>query len=140
MGFIVTNLRRSDEGVVKSFNGRGTAKQWMKEGKNRVRWTRFSCHDLADQQIRSQLFVLGHDLRNFLRRPAVPRSVKHWSSTTLREQLVKIGAKVVTHARYVTFSDGKGSHSSATVRGYPSSHSAVWVADARAGITEPVMA
>jgi len=34
---------------------------------------------------------------------ALPRSVKHWSMTTLRERLVKIGAKVVMHARYVIF-------------------------------------
>ncbi len=29
--------------------------------------------------------------------------LKHWSLTTLREKLVKIGAKVVSHGRYVTF-------------------------------------
>jgi hypothetical protein len=29
--------------------------------------------------------------------------VRHWSLTTLREKLVKIGAKIVRHARYVTF-------------------------------------
>ena len=28
---------------------------------------------------------------------------KHWSLTTLREKLIKIGAEVVRHARYVTF-------------------------------------
>ena len=33
----------------------------------------------------------------------LPRSVRHWSLTTLREKLIKIGAKVVGHARYVTF-------------------------------------
>ena len=33
----------------------------------------------------------------------MPRSVKHWSLTTLREKLIKIGAKVVRHAKYVTF-------------------------------------
>ncbi len=34
---------------------------------------------------------------------ALPRSVKHWSLTTLREKLIKIGAKVVTHSGYVIF-------------------------------------
>ncbi len=34
---------------------------------------------------------------------ALPRSVKHWSLTTLREKLVKIGAKVARHSKYVTF-------------------------------------
>jgi hypothetical protein len=29
--------------------------------------------------------------------------VKHWSLTTLREKLIKIGAKVARHGRYVTF-------------------------------------
>ena len=38
-----------------------------------------------------------------VRRLALPRSVQHWSLTTLREKLIKIGAKVVTHSRYVIF-------------------------------------
>lgn len=40
---------------------------------------------------------------NFLRRLALPWSVGHWSLTTLREKLVKLGAKVITRARYVVF-------------------------------------
>ncbi len=103
VGFIVTNLSRSDDKVVKFYNGRGTAEQWIKEGKNAVKWTRLSCHDFVDNQVRLQLFALAYNLGNFLRRLALPQSVKHWSLTTLREKLIKIGAKVVTHARYVTF-------------------------------------
>jgi hypothetical protein len=103
VGFIVTNLRRSDAAVVKFYNGRGTAEQWIKEGKNAVKWTRLSCHDFVDNQVRLQLFALAYNLGNFLRRLALPRSVKHWSLTTLREKLIKIGAKVITHARCVVF-------------------------------------
>jgi hypothetical protein len=103
VGFIVTNLRRPSWRVVTFYNGRGTAEQWIKEGKNAVKWTRLSCHDFADNQVRLQLFALAYNLGNFLRRLALPRSVKHWSLTTLREKLIKIGAKVVTHARYVIF-------------------------------------
>ena len=103
VGFIVTNLRRSAWRVVKFYNGRGTAEQWIKEGKNAVKWTRLSCHDFVDNQVRLQLFALAYNLGNFLRRLALPRCVKHWSLTTLREKLIKIGAKVVTHARYVIF-------------------------------------
>ena len=44
-----------------------------------------------------------YNLANFLRRLALPQDVKHWSLTTLREKLVKIGAKVTRHAKYVTF-------------------------------------
>ena len=103
VGFIVTNLSRTSEAVVRFYNGRGTAEQWIKEGKNAVKWTRLSCHDFVDNQVRLQLFALAYNLGNFLRRLALPQSVRHWSMTTLREKLVKIGAKVVTHARYVTF-------------------------------------
>ncbi len=42
-------------------------------------------------------------MANFLRTLALPDEVEHWSLTTLREKLVKIGAKVVRHDRYVTF-------------------------------------
>jgi hypothetical protein len=45
----------------------------------------------------------AYNLANFLRRLALPQDVKHWSLTTLREKLVKIGAKVTLHAKYVTF-------------------------------------
>ena len=53
--------------------------------------------------MRLQLFALAYNLANFLRRLALPRSIRHWSLTTLQERLVKIGAKVVTHSRYVIF-------------------------------------
>ena len=103
VGFIVTNLRRNAYNVVRFYNGRGTAEQWIKEGKNAVKWTRLSCHDFVDNQVRLQLFALAYNLGNFLRRLALPKGVKHWSMTTLREKLIKIGAKVVTHSRYVIF-------------------------------------
>jgi len=103
VGFIVTNLRRPAHQVVRFYNGRGTAEQWIKEGKNAVKWTRLSCHDFVDNQVRLQLFALAYNLGNFLRRLALPHAVKHSSLTTLREKLIKIGAKVVAHSRYVVF-------------------------------------
>ena len=103
MGFIVTNLNKLAKNVVKFYNGRGTAEHWIKEGKNAVKWTKLSCRMFKDNQTRLQLFALAYNLANFLRRLALPKSVRHWSLTTLREKLVKIGAKVVRHSRYVTF-------------------------------------
>ena len=103
VGFIVTNIWKVPEHVVRFYNGRGTAEQWIKEGKNAVKWTKLSCRRFADNQVRLQLFALTYNLANFLRRLALPPSVKHWSLTTLREKSVKIGAKVVRHAKYVTF-------------------------------------
>ncbi len=53
--------------------------------------------------MRLQLFALACSLGNFLRRLAPQRALKHRSLTTLREKLVKTGANVVHHARYVIF-------------------------------------
>ncbi|MCH8881691.1 MAG: IS1380 family transposase [Planctomycetes bacterium] len=103
VGFIVTNMTGWSRKVVKFYNGRGTAEQWIKEGKYAVKWTRLSCRNFKDNQTRLQLFALAYNLGNFLRRLALPRSVKHWSLTTLREKLIKIGAKVVRHSGYVIF-------------------------------------
>jgi hypothetical protein len=103
VGFIVTNLRWKSSNVVKFYNKRGTAEQWIKEGKYALNWTRLSCHDFTDNQVRLQLFALAYNLGNFLRRLALPKKVKDWSLRTLKEKLIKIGAKVVRHSRYVIF-------------------------------------
>jgi hypothetical protein len=103
VGFIVTNFNKHPKNVVKFYNGRGTAEQWIKEGKNAVKWTKLSCCTFKDNETRLQLFALAYNLANFLRRLALPPSITHWSLTTLREKLVKIGAKVTRHAKYVTF-------------------------------------
>jgi hypothetical protein len=103
VGFIVTNLRWKSSNIVNFYNKRGTAEQWIKEGKYALKWTRLSCHDFADNQVRLQLFALAYNIGNFLRSLALPKSIESWSLRTLREKLVKIGARVVSHARYVVF-------------------------------------
>jgi hypothetical protein len=103
VGFIVTNLTRPNRRVVKFYNGRGTAEQWIREGKNALRWTRLSCHAFRHNAVRLQLHALAYNLANFMRTLALPEEVEHWSLTTLREKLVKIGAKIVRHGRYVVF-------------------------------------
>ena len=103
VGFIVTNLSRPAERVTRFYDGRGTAEQYIKEGKNAINWTRLSCHGFRNNEVRLQLHALAYNLGNFLRTLALPEAVKHWSLTTLREKLIKIGAKVVRHGRYITF-------------------------------------
>jgi hypothetical protein len=53
--------------------------------------------------VRLQLHALAYNLGNFLRTLALPAGVAQWSMTTLRDRLVKIGARIVRHARSVTF-------------------------------------
>ena len=103
VGFIVTNLSRPAKRVVAFYNHRGTAEQYIKEGKYAIKWTRLSCSKFRNNEVRLQLHALAYNLANFMRTLALPEEVAHWSLTTLREKLVKIGAKVVRHGRYVTF-------------------------------------
>jgi hypothetical protein len=103
VGFLVTNLNWHSKKVVRFYNARGTAEQWIKEGKNAVKWTKLSCRRFKDNAARLQLFALAYNLGNALRQLALPRSIRSWNLTTLREKLVKIGAKVVAHAKYVVF-------------------------------------
>ena len=103
VGFIVTNLSRPAKRVVAFYNHRGTAEQYIKEGKYAIKWTRLSCSKFRNNEVRLQLHALAYNLANFMRTLALPEEVAQWSLTTLREKLVKIGAKVVRHGRYVTF-------------------------------------
>jgi len=103
VGFIVANLSRPAEWVVAFYNQRGTAEQWIKDGKNALTWTRLSCHRFAANAVRLQLHALAYNLANFLRTLALPEAVKHWSLTTLRDRSVKIGAKIVRHGRSIAF-------------------------------------
>ena len=102
-GSSVTNLSRPAERVTLFYNQRGKAEQYIKEGKNAIKWTRLSCRKFRDNAVRLQLHTLAYNLANFIRTLALPNVVEHWSLTTLREKLVKIGAKVVRHGRYATF-------------------------------------
>ena len=68
-----------------------------------MNWTLLSCHDFTDNQVRLQLFALAYNLGNFLRRLALPKRIRDWSLRTLQVKLIKIGAKVIRHSRYVIF-------------------------------------
>ena len=103
VGFIVTNLTRPVQRVVAFYNQRGTGEQWIKEGKGAIKWTRLSCRTFAANAVRLQLHALAYNLGNFMRTLAMPKAAEPWSLTSLREKLIKIGAKVVSHGRYVTF-------------------------------------
>ena len=90
-------------GIRTFYNQRGTCEQYIKEGKNAIKWTRLSCRTFAANAVRLQLHALAYNLGNFMRTLAMPETAEPWSLTSLREKLIKIGAKVVSHGRYVTF-------------------------------------
>jgi hypothetical protein len=62
-----------------------------------------SCRTFAANAVRLQLHALAYNLGNFLRTLATPEPVKDWSLTSLRGKLIRIGARLVSHGRYVAF-------------------------------------
>ena len=100
LGFIVTNLETPSRAVVRFYNKRGTAEQWIKEGKQAVKMTRLSCHRFRSNQVRLALSLLAYNLGNLWRRLGLPRGIQNWSLTSLQQRLVKTGGRLVKHARY----------------------------------------
>ena len=89
--------------LVRFYNGRGTAEQWIKEGKYALNWTRLSCHRFVANRVRLSLFVLAYNLGNFLRRLCLPKAVKHWSLRSVQVKLIKMGGRLVRHSRWLIF-------------------------------------
>ena len=101
--FNVTNLTRPPEKIVVFSNQRGTCEQWIKESRGAIKWTRLLCRTFAANAVRLQLHALAYNLGNFLRTLATPEPISDWSLTSLRKKLIKIGAKIISHGRYVAF-------------------------------------
>jgi hypothetical protein len=103
VGFILTNRSLPNERVLAFYNDRGTAEQHIKEGKYALKLTRLSCTRFSANAVRLQLHALAYNLANFLRTLATPTEIETWSLTSLRERLIKAGARLVRHARYAVF-------------------------------------
>ena len=54
--------------MVRFYNKRGTAEQWINEGKQAVKMTRLSCHHFRSNEARLWLSVLAYNLGNLWRR------------------------------------------------------------------------
>jgi hypothetical protein len=74
-----------------------------KEGKYALNWTRLSCHRFVANQVRLCLFILAYDLGNFLRRLALLKGIKDWALRSVQVKVIKIGGRLVRHARRLVF-------------------------------------
>ena len=96
----MTNLATDNHAVVRFYNKRGTAEQWIKEGKRAVKMTRLSCHSFRANEVRLWLSLVAYNLGNLWRRLALPNGIGNWSLTSLQQRLVKTGGRLIRHARY----------------------------------------
>ena len=96
----MTNLETDSRAVVRFYNKRGTAEQWIKEGKQAMKMTRLSCHRFRSNEVRLWLSVIAYNLGNLWRRLVLPKRIDNWSLTSLQQRLVKTGGRLMKHARY----------------------------------------
>jgi hypothetical protein len=99
VGFIVTNSYLEAHKVITIYNGRAEIENRIKEGKNTLRWDKTSCHRFAANQARLFVGCLAYNLLHMIRDAAFwGESVKPSIDSVIR-RLVKVGARVVYHAR-----------------------------------------
>ena len=94
--------------VVRFYNQRGTAEPHIKAGKYAFHWTRLACKRFRDNELRlrgaaatARAGTQPGDLAS--RCIELPAAMADWSLTNLQLKLIKIGARVVRHARAITF-------------------------------------
>jgi hypothetical protein len=102
IGFIVTTLTGTNRAIIRFYNQRGTAEQWIREGKTATHWTRLSCHQFRANEVRLVLGVIAYNLGNLVRRLVLPVAIQDWSLPSLQQRLLKTGGPLIRHARYFT--------------------------------------
>ena len=75
--------------------------RWINKRKFSLHWTRLPCHSFAANRVRLRWFALAYALGNFLRRLELPRPISRWLYRTLQTRLIRIGAKLARHPRYI---------------------------------------
>jgi hypothetical protein len=89
VGFIVTTLTGTNRAVVRFYNQRETAEQWIKAGKEATHWTWLSCHRFRANEVRLLLGIIAQNLGNPLRRFVLPRAIQSCSLTSLQQRALQ---------------------------------------------------
>jgi len=99
VGFIVTNSNLEAHKVITTYNGRGEIENRIKEGKNTLRWDETSCRRFAANQARLLIGCLAYNLLHMIRDSAFWGERVKPSIESIIRRLVKVGTRVVYHAR-----------------------------------------
>lgn len=106
--FILTNnIRDEAEDIFKCYEQRGTAENYLKESKLDLFSTRLSCTTFLANAFRLQLSCLAYNVNNFFRSRVLPHPLKSHFLSTLRVKLIKIGCRIIRHARRIICQFGK---------------------------------
>ena len=101
--FIITNMDSEAEKVVKFYCKRGAMENYIKESKNGFDFTAVSSSSKIVNANRLQIHALAYNIFSWFKRPALSAAMRKQQIDTIRLKLLKIAAKVVHSARYITF-------------------------------------
>ncbi len=100
VGFIVKNMSLASRSVLRFYNKRGAAEQWIRKASRRRTGASCIATGFGPNEVRLQLAVVAYSLGNLWRRLGLPSRIKSWSLTSLQHRLLKTGGRLVKHARY----------------------------------------
>ena len=101
--FIVTNMEAEPYQVIQFYCGRGKMENFIKEGKSGFDFSSVSSRSRVVNANRLQVHALAYNLFNWFRRLALSADMRKQRIDTLRLKLLKVVAKAVHSARYLTF-------------------------------------
>lgn len=101
--FIVTNMDMEPYQIIQFYCGRGKMENFIKEGKNGFDFAAVSSRSKVVNANRMRIHMLAYNLFNWFRRMVLPANMRKQQINTIRLKLMKIAAKAVHSARYITF-------------------------------------
>ena len=101
--FIVTNMDLKPSEIIQFYCNRGRMENFIKESKSGFDMDNMSSHSMLINSNRMQISVLVYNIFNWFRRLVLPKSMRKFQIDTFRLKLLKIAAKMVHSARYITF-------------------------------------
>ena len=101
--FIVTNMDSSPEYLIRFYCKRGLMENFIKESKSSFDFASVSSHTRIVNANRLQVHALAYNIFNWFRRLALSANMRKQRIDTVRLKLLKIAAKVIHSARYITF-------------------------------------
>lgn len=101
--FVVTNMESSPEYLIKFYCKRGLMENFIKESKSGFDFASVSSHTRIVNANRLQVHALAYNIFNWFRRLALSANMRKQRIDTVRLKLLKIAAKVIHSARYITF-------------------------------------
>ena len=101
--FIVTNMESQPEDVIRFYCNRGTMENFIKESKSGFHMDAMNSSSIITNSNKLQISALAYNLFNWFRRLVLPAKMRKLRIDTLRLKLIKIAARIIHSARYITF-------------------------------------